>query len=67
MTAHTTVLATDTGGVNGVAVGVLVVLFLLVSVAGLRGRPLARAPSPRAASTSGAWAAAASAPSSPGS
>lgn len=34
MTAHTTVLATDTGGVNGVALAVLIALFLLVSVAG---------------------------------
>src|SRR6476469_3943067 len=34
MTAHTTVLATGTGGVNGVALTVLIALFLLVTVAG---------------------------------
>ena len=34
MTPQVTVLATDTGGINGVALSVLIALFLLVSVAG---------------------------------
>ena len=45
MTPQVGVLAADTGGVNGVALAVLVVLFLLVTVAGFMASRFKRADS----------------------
>ncbi|MDR7251971.1 SSS family solute:Na+ symporter [Nocardioides sp. BE266] len=45
MTPQLTVMATDTGGVNGVALTVLIVLFLLVTVAGFMASRFKRAES----------------------
>ena len=45
MTPHLTVMAADTGGVNGVALAVLIVLFLLVTVAGFMASRFKRAES----------------------
>ncbi|NYE35983.1 SSS family solute:Na+ symporter [Nocardioides cavernae] len=45
MTPQLTVLAADTGGVNGVALAVLIVLFLLVTVAGFMATRFKRAES----------------------
>src|SRR5829696_6053388 len=45
MTPHVTVLATDTDGVNGVALAVLIALFALVTVAGFMASRFMRADS----------------------